>query len=1677
STNIDYHIGQFNLCKVTIVTGFYYQTKITNTKTLYWKVCAIDSALKHSAYCAEQMASPPTPVHNLTKAQDYPTIQSAINDASNGNLIQVDAGVYNEGIVISGLTNLILEATSWASNGVNTNTIIDGGGAENVISLSNCQNCVIRGFSITGATNGIYIIGSSASNRIVHNVIYSNESYGIYINSEDADNNYIMTNEMYGGNQDFGIYIWDADYTTIESNKLHNNKFSGVIVRGNAVSNYIINNQMYDNPDYGINVIDATVSHLIIKGNKIWGFIGETGIRIQDADNFTIKSNIIHSIGSGTTPVGIYIGGNAEGHLIEYNTIYSNSRYGIYISGDDADNNYILTNEIYGGGQNRGVYITNGDRNVIKGNEIYDNAWQGIELGGSAVSNRIEGNIIYNQNQNIYLYGNSVESAVISNNSLYGSGVKSLYVNSGKSHKIVANYITNNTGGNSIYVINATNIEISHNIIGNQSSVTGIWIGNSIVKLELNSITNNAVGVYIGTGGEITNVKNNIYNNTTLNLETLKPCNLTNNWWGDTVLSSITNTITGISVSNIVPYRLFGPYDITEGADTTPPSVVTSLTANVVNGTNVVLQWSSSSGAVRYFIYRTNTDSWSNLTKANVVGISTGTNWTNYGVSGGWWYYWVTALDNPGTQYTNESWYSASATAYVDRTAPSSVSLLLPVSNTLTNNNNINFLWHTSTDTGTGVTNYILQISTNNFVTTNIEKILTPTNFSTNIYEGTNWWRVYAKDRAGNVSTISQVWTVIVDTVPPGITLTFPASNSTSGNTSVTFQWGVSDENGIASQRIEIDTNNDTNNFEVVIYTQSPYTYTFSGNGTNHWRVWAIDYAGNTNYSGIWTIIVDTNTPIATLYRPVNVYTNTNAPEFVWSDTSSKGTTSNVIQIATNTAFSPIVRSNSGGASFTNWAVSPALGTDKYWWRVLTYKASTSTWYTSAVAWVWVDTNKPAAVSLINPTNNAIFSNTIINFEWNAGIDIGTGITNYGLYITNTGSGWKTNIIHTGTNINVNIPIDGIYNWRVRSYDKAGNYSESIVYQFNRDTTPPVSPVLISPVNNKLTNNTTINFVWSSVTDTSGIMNYRLEITNYAGWGTNIVTTQTDYIVTIHTGTNYWNVIAQDNAGNCGSAGATNIIIVDITPPVVTLISPASNSFYTTSVITFQWNATDENGITNSRLEITNYTALWGTNIQTELNSVTVSNVRTGTNYWKVLAKDKAGNTNYSVVWTVVVDTNKPAVPIWVSATAVSTNQIDLVWYDVSNETNYELYRNINNDTNTAVLIATLSADITNYSDTGLAPATMYYYWLKAYNIVGSSGFSAVISNKTLTPPPPIEVTNLISTVLSSNIIALNWEDKSDETGYIVYTNSVNNTNTAGVIGVVNQNITNYNAIVVPNSLYYFWVKATNIYGHSGFGNVASNISYAIAPKIVCNRAVNTVYTNGVFIFTNKAPVGAGGISGYRYVWDMNPSVSVTNTDTQWIPAGVGDVLTNTATGEGNWYLHIRSYNLAGVLMYQKDYGPYKYYTEYPGEFKLILSKPRIEPDGIDYTEIRNELTITNKYTGLQISDGNIFYIEVIEGVCNIEAGITNGKYYVMSTNGNIRFKIRGNVINNVRIRVYWIGDYNVGDEINVLISPAMDIADKQDAIVYNTIINPDKGERLEIYINSDDGEDIELHI
>jgi hypothetical protein len=118
--------------------------------------------------------------------------------------------------------------------------------------------------------------------------------------------------------------------------------------------------------------------------------------------------------------------------------------------------------------------------------------------------------------------------------------------------------------------------------------------------------------------------------------------------------------------------------------------------------------------------------------------------------------------------------------------------------------------------------------------------------------------------------------------------------------------------------------------------------------------------------------------------------------------------------------------------------------------------------------------------------------------------------------------------------------------------------------------------------------------------------------------------------------------------------------------------------------------------------------------------------------YYRVRAYNSYGYSAYTntAFATTLAGTSLPAAPSSLSATAVSTSQINLVWVDLSgNESGFKIERGT--ATSSWSQIATVGTNVTSYASTGLTASTTYSYRVRAYNTAGDSAYSNTASATT----------------------------------------------------------------------------------------------------------------------------------------------------------------------------------------------------------------------------------------------------------------------------------------------------------------------------------------------------------
>jgi hypothetical protein len=116
--------------------------------------------------------------------------------------------------------------------------------------------------------------------------------------------------------------------------------------------------------------------------------------------------------------------------------------------------------------------------------------------------------------------------------------------------------------------------------------------------------------------------------------------------------------------------------------------------------------------------------------------------------------------------------------------------------------------------------------------------------------------------------------------------------------------------------------------------------------------------------------------------------------------------------------------------------------------------------------------------------------------------------------------------------------------------------------------------------------------------------------------------------------------------------------------------------------------------------------------------------------YYVVTAVDSAGLESPVSVEVSAIPLGPPTAPSNLAASTISRSQINLTWKDKStDETGFAIERSLNALSFT--LVATVPANTTQFSDTGLAANRLYYYRVRAYNNAGSSSYTPIVSKRT----------------------------------------------------------------------------------------------------------------------------------------------------------------------------------------------------------------------------------------------------------------------------------------------------------------------------------------------------------
>ncbi|MBF8306054.1 MAG: hypothetical protein HW398_1242, partial [Acidobacteria bacterium] len=199
----------------------------------------------------------------------------------------------------------------------------------------------------------------------------------------------------------------------------------------------------------------------------------------------------------------------------------------------------------------------------------------------------------------------------------------------------------------------------------------------------------------------------------------------------------------------------------------------------------------------------------------------------------------------------------------------------------------------------------------------------------------------------------------------------------------------------------------------------------------------------------------------------------------------------------------------------------------------------------------------------------------------------------------------------------------------------------------------------------------------------------------------------------------------------------------------------------------------------------------------------------------------------------------KPKAPTNLNAIAISSSAISLTWTDAANnEDGFMIERCAGSGCSNFTQFAQIrGANVTSFSDTGLAASTTHRYRILAYNTSGSSQYSNIAEATTqAAPAPPTAPSGLTLQVVSYSQINLSWVDaSSNESGFrierCVGTVATCSGGSFVQIAEVGPNVTGYsNSSLASETAYTYRVRAYNAAGNSAFCTPAGATTLAAPP-------------------------------------------------------------------------------------------------------------------------------------------------------------------------------------------------------------------------------------------------------
>ncbi len=481
--------------------------------------------------------------------------------------------------------------------------------------------------------------------------------------------------------------------------------------------------------------------------------------------------------------------------------------------------------------------------------------------------------------------------------------------------------------------------------------------------------------------------------------------------------------------------------------------------------------------------------------------------------------------------------------------------------------------------------------------------------------------------------------------------------------------------------------------------------------GTFIYSVAAYDKAGNVSNISNY-IMCDNEIPSAPSELQL-VSINATTAEIRWTEsTDNIGVTGYIIVRQNGTSKSEI-----GPVKSTSYMDKNLMPEAIYTYYVIAKDGAGN----SSVASNFIEvTTSPDTESPAVPTGLKISSKTAnsVDLSW---IKSSDNVSVVGYEIYRNGNKVGTSLVNGYSD--KNLTKDSTYEYRIKAYDSAGNYSEeseSIIVT----TSLPKAPEGLSAVAGELE----VILAWNASND-SEVSHYRIYRASESGTATkimdNITTTGTrDYNVSANVYYTY-QISAIDVYGNEGElslpVGVTPL--EDITPPVLENLNTSRTGDLVRITVAVTDNISASSIAFSYRLNTGAWTEIKDLSVTSERNKKkyisydwNISGLEDGEYEVKCVSKDSAGNLSNEAITKIYIRNTAPLSPTQVNAFAGQLSA-DITWSEVKDSylDKYKIYRRTE-DTEFELIYTTKAR---TYIDNKVLPGVSYTYKVTSVDIYG----------------------------------------------------------------------------------------------------------------------------------------------------------------------------------------------------------------------------------------------------------------------------------------------------------------------------------------------------------------------